>query len=86
MFTVLKNYYTYDGTTDICTVSAFDGAFTIAGGFDGNAKLHFTYDGAEDGFGKQPMTMNHFWETSVKGGWIPSGWVEITEEEFYNIN
>lgn len=86
VFSIVKNYYIEDGESEISPVSSFNGNSTIAGGFDCNAKLHFTYDGVEEEFGKQPMTMNHLWETSVKGGWIPSGWVEITEEEFYNIN
>lgn len=58
----------------------------IAIGFDCNAKLHLTYEGVEEEFGKQPMTMNHYWEAAVKNSWIQSGWVEITEEEFYNVN
>jgi hypothetical protein len=85
-FSIIKNHYADDGILEITTVNMFDGADTIAGGFDGNAKLHFVYDGVEEVYGKQPMTMNHLWEESVKAGWIPSGWVEITEEEFYNVN
>ena len=86
MFSIIKNYHTDEGKSEITTVNMFDGAATIAGGFDCNAKLHFTYDGVEEELGEQPMTMNHLWETSVKAGFMPSGLVEITEEEFYNIN
>lgn len=86
MFSIIKNYYTDEGRPEITTVSMFDGAVTIAGGFDCNAKLHFTDEGVEEELGKQPMTMNHYWEAFVKAGWMPSGCVEITEEEFYNIN
>ena len=86
IFPIIKNYYTDVGKSEITTGGMFDGATTIAVGFDGNAKLHATYDGAEEELGEQPMTMNHYWETMVKNGWMPSGWVEITEEEFYNVN
>jgi hypothetical protein len=76
----------YGGNKYIDVVYNFSSEEAIAIGFDCNAKLHFTYDGAEEEFGKQPMTMNHYWETFVKSGMMPSGCVEITEEEFYNVN
>lgn len=86
MFSIIKNYYTDEGRLEITTVGAFDGATTIAGGFDCNAKLHLTDEGVEEVLGEQPMTMNHYWEGFVKAGMMPSGCVEITEEEFYNID
>jgi hypothetical protein len=76
----------FGGNKYIDIVYNFPSEEAIAIGFDCNAKLHYTYDGVEEEFGKQPMTMNYMWETVVKNGWLPSGWVEITEEEFYNIN